>query len=252
MADKVLQNQRLWEEYQRNRTNEVRGSLVTQYLDLVRYVVSRVGRPSYVTGKVLDQGDMVQFGVMGLMEAIDRYAPGLGVKFETYAIPRIRGAILDELRNLDWVPRSVRANARRVDNAVDRVSQEVGREAAEQEIADKLAMSVKDLQKILTDAGRGMTPQRNENDGEDGDCSNAVPEDSPNAFEQLTDDECKGMLVEAVGGLPERERTVIALYYYEGLKFGDIARILKVSESRVSQIHTEVLSVLRKQLIGLV
>ncbi len=237
----------LWQKYLGERTHETKRALVLSYLDLVRYVVSRLGTPRSGSGRSLDRDDMLQYGILGLIEAIDRYDPSSGVKFETYAIPRIKGAIVDELRNLDWVPRSVRTNARRVENASERVSQEVGREAADQEIAGKLSITVSELHRILSDAS-AMKLSMHQHPGAEIVTPDQVAEESPDPLEQLSDKELRNQLVEAVSALPERPRTVIALYYYEGLRFGDIAKILKVSESRVSQIHSEVLRALRKQL----
>ncbi len=237
----------LWPKYLGERTPETKRSLVLCYLDLVRYVVSRLGKPRGNTGKTLEPDDMLQYGILGLIEAVDRYDSTSAVKFETYAIPRIKGAIVDELRNLDWVPRSVRANARRVEHAKERVSQEVGREAADQEIAGKLSITVSELHHILSDTSVMKTSHHAAAAAESS-AADQVPEDSPSPLELLSEKEMRNQLVEAVSALPDRARTIIALYYYEGLRFGDIARILKVSESRVSQIHTEVLKDLRKQL----
>jgi RNA polymerase sigma factor for flagellar operon FliA len=241
----------LWEAFVADRSPAAKRALVVQYLDLIRYVVARLGRVSAAAGRALEQEDLLQYGVLGLMNAIDRFSPAAGVKFETYAIPRIRGAILDEVRNLDWVPRSVRANARRIEHAAERVVQEVGREAAEQEIAGKLEISIEEFQKILKDAGAVMTSAR-QGRHETAEPMDQVAEASPDPYQRLSDEESRTKLVEAIVDLPERSRKVIALYYYEGLKFGDIARLLKVSESRVSQIHSEVLRGLRTRLAGLV
>jgi RNA polymerase sigma factor for flagellar operon FliA len=241
----------LWESFGADRTPAAKRALVVQYLDLVRYVVVRLGKVSAAAGRALEQEDLLQYGVLGLIDAIDRFSPATGVKFETYAIPRIRGAVLDEVRNLDWVPRSIRANARRIEQAAERVVQEVGGEAAEQEIAGKLAITTDELQKILRDAGAVMTASRNAGGRGDG-LMDQVAEAGPDPLERLSGDQAKAMLVEAVRALPERSRRVIALYYYEDVKFGDIARILNISESRVSQIHSEVLRGLRTQLAGLV
>ena len=202
------------------------------------------------SGRSLESEDMIQYGILGLIEAVDRFDPGTGVKFETYAIPRVKGAILDELRNLDWMPRSVRANARRVERASERVSQEVGREAADQEIAGRLSITVSELQHIVSEANSRMSSSIAGPD--ETMAPDQVAEDSPGPLEVLSDKEARNRLVEAVSDLPDRARTVIALYYYEGLRFGDIAKILKVSESRVSQIHSEVLRGLRKQLTDIV
>lgn len=237
----------LWQQYLEGRAHETKRALVLCYLDLVRYVVARLGTPKSGSGRSLEREDMMQYGILGLIEAVDRYDPSSGVKFETYAIPRIKGAILDELRNLDWVPRSVRVNARRVEHATERVSQEVGREAADQEIAGRLSITVSELHRILSDA-HAMKLSMQHQPERDVVAPDQVAEEAPDPLEQLSDKELRNQLVDAVSALPDRPRTVIALYYYEGLRFGDIAKILKVSESRVSQIHSEVLRALRKQL----
>jgi RNA polymerase sigma factor for flagellar operon FliA len=237
----------LWNAYEVSRSNDSKRALVLQYLDLVRYVALRLGKPISMTGRTLDMEDMVQFGIFGLIMAIERFSRTAGVKFETYAIPRIRGAILDELRNLDWVPRSVRTNARRLDNASDKISQQAGRDAVDEELAEALAMSIQDLQKIVDETRMvrvgGPSARHQSEDG-----TYEASEEGPNPFEILSESESRRVLVDAIGSLPDRSRTIIALYYYEGLKFNEIARILKVSESRISQIHTEVLASLRKSL----
>ncbi len=237
----------LWPRYLERRTLETKRLLVLCYLDLVRYVVVRLGKPRGGSGKSLEHDDMMQYGILGLIEAVDRYDLSSGVKFETYAIPRIKGAIVDELRNLDWVPRSVRANARMIERAKEKVSQEVGREAADQEIAGKLSITVDELHRIISDTSVMKTSPHAVAVAESM-AADQVPEDAPGPLELLSEQEMRNELVEAVSALPDRARTVIALYYYEGLRFGDIARILKVSESRISQIHTEVLRDLRRQL----
>ncbi len=237
----------LWQRFVGSRTQDAKRALVLCYLDLVRYVVVRLGKPRGGSGKTLEPDDMMQYGILGLIEAVDRFDVASGVKFETYAIPRIKGAIVDELRNLDWVPRSVRANAKMVEHAKERVSQEVGREAADQEIAGKLSITVGELHRILDDASMMKNAWHGAADPELS-VADQVAEEGPGPLEILSEKEVRNQLIEAVSALPDRARTVIALYYYEGLRFGDIARILKVSESRVSQIHTEVLRDLRRQL----
>ena len=234
----------LWAKFSEERSSDVKRELVTHYLDLVRYVVSKSGLHVQARSNALEADDLVQYGVLGLVHAIDRFSPSMGVKFETYAIPRIRGAILDEVRKLDWVPRSVRANHRRRDRAADEILRETGHEAVDEEIADKLAMSLDEYQKFIRDSGG---PNMSENTG----VLENLAEQAPDPFEKLTEAETKAFLVDAVGALPARERAVIALYYYEGLKFGEIGKILRVSESRVSQIHSDVLRSLRSRLAGL-
>lgn len=234
----------LWAEFVKTRSVEHRRRLVMQYLGLVRAVVSRLGAPTRGSSRALEQSDLLQCGVLGLMNAIDRYNPAQGVRFETFAAPRIRGAVLDELRTLDWAPRSARSAARRIETAAWAVAQETGREALETEVARKLALPLHEYRTLLQIAADStFTRNGAEENGID-----ALPADAPNPFEQLSNEESKTVLLAAVNDLPVRERTVIALYYYEGLRFEEIGRILHVSESRVSQIHSDVLRGLKRRL----
>jgi RNA polymerase sigma factor for flagellar operon FliA len=241
----------MWNDYARGGSTELKRRLVLQYLNLVRYVVSKFGLYAHGRSHGLEKEDMIHYGILGLVNAIDRFSPTMGVKFETYAVPRIRGAILDELRKLDWVPRSVRTNRRRREQAAAKVSQEVGREPVDEEIAGKLAMTLDEYRQFMNDSG-GTYMEQETGGGPPGDRDGVlenVTEESPNPFEQLTDEESKAMLLDAVAKLPEREKTIVVLYYYEGLKFLEIGKILRVSESRVSQIHSEVLGNLRRVLL---
>jgi len=242
----------LWEAFLQNRSTELRRKLVVQYLDLVRYVVSKFGLHVHGRAHGLDYNDMVHFGVLGLLEAIERFSPSAGVKFETYAVPRVRGSILDEMRKLDWVPRSVRETNRRVGKAAHEVMQEQGREPREAEIAEKLSMGLDDYRKMI---GGGMTSAMREADiAVDCDIAGRMDETpslTPDPFKRLSDDETRQLLIEAVEQLTERERTVIALYYFEELKFSEIAQLLGISDGRVSQIHSDVLRQLRRRLLVL-
>ena len=236
----------LWAEFVKTRSVEDRRRLVMQYLGLVRAVVSRLWAPTRGSSRALEQSDLLQCGVLGLMNAIDRYNPAQGVRFETFAAPRIRGAVLDELRTLDWAPRSARTAARRIERAAQAVAQETGREALETEVARKLALPLHEYRTLLrTAVDTALTRDSAEEGGVD-----TLPADAPNPFEQLSDEESRTVLLAAVNELTVRERTVIALYYYEGLRFEEIGRILHVSESRVSQIHSEVLRGLKRRLQG--
>lgn len=239
----------LWTEYQRTRSPELKRKLMVRYLELVRYVAGRFAAQIKGRPQGLEQGDLMQCGLIGLLEAIDRFSPAQGVKFETFAAPRIRGAILDELRELDWVPRSVRAATRRADRAAQALSQRAGRDALASEIAQRLAISLEQYHELVRDGSTAIvTGHDGGTDGGDGSVFDTVALDEPDPHQQLTDGEARSMLIDAIEELHERERTVITLYYFEGLKFGDIGRVLKVSESRISQIHSEVLRNLRKRL----
>jgi RNA polymerase sigma factor for flagellar operon FliA len=241
--------QEVWEEFTRSKSAEARRRLVVHYLDLVRYVAKRFPQRGHGGDNGLEAGDLMQVGVLGLLEAIDRYSPAQGVKFETFAVPRIRGAMLDEMRQLDWVPRSVRATARKAEQAARAVTQEAGREALDGEIASRLSMTLEEYHEFLGASDQRIVPDRAlSGDREDGSPIDNLAAEGPTPFERLTDSEAKEILLEAIQALPERDRTVISLYYYEGLKLTEIGRILQVSESRVSQIHADVLRGLRAKL----
>jgi RNA polymerase sigma factor FliA len=240
--------QDLWEQYTVTREPEVKRRIVLQYMDLVRYVVSKFSLQQQGKGHGLEYDDVVHFGVLGLLTAIDRYSPLQGVKFETYAVPRIRGAILDEIRKLDWVPRSVREASRKVGKAANAVMQESGREPLDEEIASKLSMSIEEFRKMV---GSGSTVVREVGivtESQSAAPLDEAPSEAPTPLEHLGNEETRVLLTEAVEQLSERDRTVIALYYYEGLKFTEIAKVLGITEGRVSQIHTEVLRQLRNRL----
>jgi RNA polymerase sigma factor FliA len=239
----------LWNEYQSTRSPELKRKLMVRYLDLVRFVAGRFAAQIKGRPQGLEQGDLMQCGMIGLLEAIDRFSPAHGVKFETFAAPRIRGAILDELRELDWVPRSVRAASRRAEKAAQALAQRNGREALASEIAQRLSITLDQYHELVRDGSAAIMPSH-EAGAESGEGSvfEAAAIDEPDPHQQLTETEARSMLIDAIEGLPERERTVITLYYFEGLRFGEIGRVLRVSESRISQIHSEVLRNLRMQL----
>jgi RNA polymerase sigma factor FliA len=240
--------QDLWEQYTVTHEPDVKRRIVLQYMDLVRYVVSKYSLQQQGKGHGLEYDDVVHFGVLGLLTAIDRFSPTQGVKFETYAVPRIRGAILDEMRKLDWVPRSVREATRKVGRAANAVMQESGREPLDEEIAGKLSMSIEEFRKMV---GSGSTVVREVGivtESQSAAPLDEAPSEAPSPLEHLGNEETRSLLTEAVEQLSERDRTVIALYYYEGLKFTEIAKVLGITEGRISQIHTEVLRQLRGRL----
>lgn len=244
--------QHLWDEFLQTRSTDLKRKLVIQYMDLVRYVVSKYGLHHQGKGQGLEFDDIVHFGILGLLTAVDRFQPAQNVKFETYAVPRIRGAIIDEMRKLDWVPRSVRETSRRVGRAAHEVMQENGREPLDEEIAGKLEMSLEDYHRLT--GGGNVVPARDAEmagASESAEPLDAAPSDGPSPFDRLSDAETRSILLEAVEQLSDRDRTVVALYYYEGLKFTEIAKVLSLSEGRVSQIHSEVLRSLRNRLVAM-
>lgn len=233
----------VWDEY-RGGSAAARDTLVLHYAPLVKFVAGRLaaGLPPSV-----DQADLVSAGVFGLMDAMARFEPRRGVKFETFAVPRIRGAILDELRSVDWVPRSVRADARGVAATRDVLMQRLGREPTDEEVADHLGISRDELGSTLAVISRSYllsleAPAGGEEDGVRlQDSIEALDADPAAAFDDLA-----LLLPAAVASLPERERRIVTLYYDEGMTLVEVGEILGVSESRVCQILGRAIGRLRR------
>ena len=223
--------QDMWEDYWRGRSPDLRRKLALQYLNLVKYVVGKCSVSPGSSTRALEKGDLVQVGVIGLLDAIDRFDPLRGVKFETYAVIRIRGAIQDELRKLDWVPRSVRKKAREAQDASDPESM-----SSQQYLRALLSV----------DEGRGWT--RGAVADEDSSVENISAEGTPDPLEKVGTDQLKEMLVRLLEKLPEDERLILTLYYYEDLTFKEIGHVVRLSESRVFQKHAATVKRLRLQL----
>lgn len=247
--------QRLWSSYKDDGDTHAREQLILHYAPLVKYVAGRVGvgLPSNV-----DPADLVSNGMFGLIDAIERYDPERANKFETYAVTRIRGAIIDELRSLDWVPRSVRQKARDVERAYSTLQTDLGRTPSDEEVADELTISVKSLRQIFRQVSYVHVAALDELMSVGGEKSDRVTlgdtlvdervEDPVSAFEV---EETKGILGEAVSTLNDREKIVISLYYYEGMTLSEIGQVLGVTESRASQLHTRAVLQLRGKLAEL-
>ncbi len=249
MTDSTDTNQ-LWIEYRRTASDDLRSQLVLHYASLVKYVAARIatGLPSSV-----EQGDLVGYGMFGLIDAIKRFDLDRGFKFETYAIPRIRGAILDELRSMDWVPRSVRAKARRIETAIASFEKEQGRGPTEEELADRTELKLSDLRNTLGQIARGGILGLDEMINAGGSVEGVSVGDTvadnglgPGAMFEAS--EIRQLLAASILALPERERSVLALYYYESMTLAEIGTILGVSESRVCQIHGKAVLQLRSRL----
>lgn len=239
---------REWSRYQKHKTVEIRQRLLNKYLPLVRNVAARMamGFPRSV-----ELSDLVNTGVIGLIEAFGNYDPERGVKFETYAVPRIRGAILDELRALDWVPRSTRAKSREIERAVVSLENKLGRQPGSHELAEQLNLTPKELNIALDDVTSTNILSLDEVIYPDDD-NRQVPR-----IETITDrsvhgvlgeiekGELRSFLVVAMDRLTPQEKLVIALYYYEELTLKEIGEVMSISESRVSQIHTRAVMKLR-------
>ncbi|GIU83915.1 MAG: RNA polymerase sigma factor WhiG [Acidimicrobiales bacterium] len=235
----------------RTRSRELRDQLILHYSPLVKYVAGRVaiGLPQNV-----EQADLVSYGIFGLIDAIEKFDPSRGYKFETYAIARIQGAILDELRALDWVPRSVRAKARQIERAFAKLEAELRRSPTDSELARELAMTEEQLQQTLSQISVvGLVALDEILSGgvdrhEGGSLSDTIADDSPGPTARYEVEEMRRLLADAINGLPEREKLVLTLYYYEGLTLAEIGQVLGVTESRVCQIHTKAVLQLRSRL----
>ncbi|HEX5450601.1 MAG TPA: RNA polymerase sigma factor WhiG [Gaiellaceae bacterium] len=245
--------QALWHEYRRTNDKALRDRLILTYAPLVKYVAGRLGSglPAHV-----DEGDLVSYGLLGLISAIDRYDPDRDIKFETYAIMRIKGAIIDELRALDWVPRSVRARAREIERAIAELESKLGRAPDDEEIAAKIGITEEELEESLTDISRSSIAALDElwsvsGEGDQVSLLDTIEDSSgPRPADTLDETELRETLAEAIARLPEREKLVITLYYYEELTLREIGEVLGVTESRVSQLHTKAVLRLRSRLGG--
>src|SRR5579862_2968819 len=245
--------QELWQEYRETRDKAVRDRLILTYAPLVKYVAGRLGSslPAHV-----DEGDLVSYGLLGLIGAIERYDPDRDIKFETYAIARIRGAIIDELRALDWVPRSVRSRARQIERAIGELEAKLGRAPTDEEIAAKVGVTVEELDNSLTDISRSSIAALDElwsvsGDGDQVSLLDTLEDDNiSQPAEVLDETETREALADAIARLPEREKLVVTLYYYEELTLREIGEVLGVTESRVSQLHTKAILRLKSRLSG--
>jgi RNA polymerase sigma factor for flagellar operon FliA len=244
----------LWRKYRANRDRQLRDRLILTYAPLVKFVAGRLGSglPAHV-----DEGDLVSYGLLGLIGAIERYDPDRDVKFETYAIARIKGSIIDELRAMDWVPRSVRARARDIERAIGELEAQTGRVPNEEEIAAKLGVSQDELDENLLEISRSSIAALDElwtisSTGGDQVALIDTIEDTqgPEPQAALAQTEMREALGEAIARLPEREKLVVTLYYYEELTLREIGEVLGVTESRVSQLHTKAVLRLKARLGG--
>jgi RNA polymerase sigma factor FliA len=238
----------LWRSYGDRRDPTTRDRLVLHYSPLVKYVAGRVGTglPPHV-----DISDLVQSGIFGLVDAIERFEPDRGLKFETYAIQRIRGAILDDLRAQDWVPRSVRSRAREVERTMERLEARLRRSASDAEVAGELGITVAELRELYAQLQMTSVAALDEliAAGRGGSLAERLPdhhaEDPVLALEHR---ENRRLLADAIAQLGERDRTVVTLSYFENLTLAEIGKVLGVSESRVCQLHTRAVLRLRGKL----
>ena len=252
---KAIELKDLWRRYKDDRDEKARERLVLAYAPLVKYVAGRMssGLPSHV-----EEADLISYGLLGLISAIERFEPEREIKFETFAITRIKGSIIDELRSLDWVPRSVRAKAREIEKVNAKLEHQLHRAPTDQEMADGArrvgggvpGVAGADLELVGGRARRAL-------DGvgllrrpgvaarhDPGPAGGAIP------AAEMDTTEMKDRLADAIARLPEREKLVVALYYYENLTLREIGEVLGVTESRVSQLHTKAVLRLKSRLQG--
>jgi RNA polymerase sigma factor for flagellar operon FliA len=247
--------QALWLQFRRTGEKPVRDRLILTYAPLVKYVAGRLGSglPAHV-----DEGDLVSYGLLGLIGAIERYDPERDIKFETYAIMRIKGAIIDELRALDWVPRSVRSRAREIERAIAELESKLGHAPSDEQIAAKIGITVEELDDSLNDISRSSIAALDElwsvsGEGDQVSLLDTIEDTSgPKPAEALDETELRETLADAIARLPEREKLVVTLYYYEELTLREIGEVLGVTESRVSQLHTKAVLRLKSRLSGAV
>ena len=250
---KAVELRELWSRYKNGGDQQARERLVVAYSPLVKFIAGRVasGLPSHV-----EEGDLISYGLIGLIGAIERYDLDREIKFETFAVARIKGAIIDELRSLDWVPRSVRSRAREVEKAHAKLEAELQRSPSDEEMASELGASVEEFRDILLEIANSSVLALDDlwtfadPEGGGGQISVLDTIQDPNAIDPEAEahtSELKDRLADAIESLPERERLVIALYYYENLTLREIGEVLGVTESRVSQLHTKAVLGLRSR-----
>jgi len=243
----------LWADYKANATREVRDQLIVNYSPLVKYVAGRVavGLPQNV-----EQADLVSYGIFGLIDAIEKFDPARGYKFETYAIARIKGAILDELRSIDWVPRSVRAKARALEKAYAKLEGELHRTPSDDELANELDISGDQLQHTLSQisfVGLVALDEMLSVGGDRGESltlGDTIADSGQGPVAAYEVEEMRHILADAINRMNEREKVVLTLYYYEGLTLAEIGQVLGVTESRVCQIHTKAVLQLRSKILA--
>ncbi len=238
---------KLWEEYSKLKSDNLREQLIIEYVPLVKLVA---GRLNMYLGYTVEYDDLVSYGVFGLIDAIDKFDYGKGIKFETYASLRIRGSILDQIRKMDWIPRSVRQKQKQIETAIAKLEKEKGSNVHDVDIAEELGISL--------DEYRGWESQTNISNiasldefmeqGTEG----SVKEFRNNTYiepeEAIDKAEVKQMLMDALELLTEKEKKVVLLYYYEDLTLKEVASVLEVSESRISQLHSKALEKMKKHL----
>ncbi|MDD2715164.1 MAG: FliA/WhiG family RNA polymerase sigma factor [Candidatus Wallbacteria bacterium] len=240
---------KLWNDYKENQNPKARERLIVKYTPFVKLIA---GRMAMNLPKNIEEGDLMSYGMLGLIDAVEKFSLDKNVKFETYAQLRINGAILDELRNLDWAPRSLRQKMRVLEKITDDLSQKLGRTPNDEEIAREMNIPLEELYKLYNETKKSLLLSLNEIYEDEESSSSRLDFISDNGRnspqELLESQELKDMLANALEELSEREKLVVTLYYYEELTLKEIAQILGVTDSRVSQLHTKAILRLRGKL----
>lgn len=226
----------LWEKYAKTKDKEIKKALIEKYIDLVKIVS---GRMYNYYGSKIEYEDLLGYGVLGLIDSIEKYDIKKNIKFETYAQIRIKGAIIDSIRKLDWIPRSLRKKSKDVQNAINQLENKLGRDPSNEEIAKFLNISVKELENILCDTSTFNVASLEDLILSNEDFSASFQQENTRPEEICENKELKEILVESLNSLNENERLVITLYYYEDLTYKEIGHVLELSESRISQIHSK-------------
>ena len=251
---KAIELRDLWRRYKSSGDERARERLVVAYSPLVKYVSGRMasGLPAHV-----EEADLISYGLVGLISAIERFELEREIKFETYAITRIKGAIIDELRSLDWVPRSVRARAREIERTNSKLEHQFQRAPTDEEMAAELDITVEEFQEALVQISNSTVAALDElwtvsdSSGDQVSLLDTLQDpDAPDPAQVMDATDMKDRVADAISRLPEREKLVVALYYYENLTLREIGEVLGVTESRVSQLHTKAVLRLRSRLQG--
>ncbi len=247
MSSSTIKQQEMWNQYIDTKDPAIKEKLIIEYSHIIKYVA---GRLSIYFGSNVEYDDLIGYGVFGLIDAIEKFDISKGVKFETYASLRIRGSIIDSIRELDWVPRSLRQKNKELERTYAEVENELGHSATDQEVANKLQISIDDFYKLLNEVNLSSLISLEEfleQNYEGGfNLTGNCKEDRPEGYMEIT--EIREILVDAIGKLPDKEKTVVSFYYFEDLTLKEISAIMKVSESRISQLHTKAILRLRGKL----
>ncbi len=237
----------LWKKYNDTKDPAIREKLIIEYSQLVKFVA---GRLSIYFGSNVEYDDLVGYGVFGLIDAIEKFDIGKGVKFETYASLRIRGSVIDSIRELDWVPRSLRKKSKDLEKAYGEIENELGHSATDEQVAEKMGITIDEFNKLLNQVNMSSMVSLEdflEQNYEAGmNLTNSNSDDRPERSLEIS--EIRNMIADTIDKLPEKEKMVISLYYFEELTLKEISAIMKVSESRISQLHTKAILRMRGKL----